>query len=372
MNSKERIDAVVALETPDRVPVGPLIDHFAATYTGITYGTLMRDGDKRIAAVLKTMADLGPWDISFVAELASGPLMRIGLPPRLKQPGIELDENEIHQFEESELLIPDDYDYLVKKGFIRFNMRFTRRKYPKYRGLSVPWITMRSTIELRKHRKLIEKAGAQMACGALMTSLFDYFSMGRGIPAISMDIFDRPDKIKSASRVWAKQFTALSITGAKIVGCPRIFVGFSRSSPAFMSPRHFEEFVLPEVEYIINTIVDAGLTPLIHADTDWTKNFPLFRKFPKAKCILELDGHSDIFKAKEILGDHMCIMGDVPAYLLAFSTKDEVLDYCKRLIMEVGKGGGFILSSGCSIPAKAKPENVKAMAEAVEEWGWYK
>jgi len=48
-----------------------------------------------------------------------------------------------------------------------------------------------------------------------------------------------------------------------------------------------------------------------------------------------------------------------------------VLGYCRRLIREVGKGGGFILSSGCSIPATAKAENVKALAEAAEEWGRY-
>ncbi len=51
--------------------------------------------------------------------------------------------------------------------------------------------------------------------------------------------------------------------------------------------------------------------------------------------------------------------------------KDEVMAYCKRLIQEVGKGGGFILSSGCSIPANARPENVRALYEAAEEWGGY-
>ena len=55
MNSFDRIKAVINLELPDRVPVGPLLDHFAATYAGITNAELMLDADKRIAAVLKTM-----------------------------------------------------------------------------------------------------------------------------------------------------------------------------------------------------------------------------------------------------------------------------------------------------------------------------
>jgi len=35
------------------------------------------------------------------------------------------------------------------------------------------------------------------------------------------------------------------------------------------------------------------------------------------------------------------------------------------------KSGSFILSSGCSIPANAKAENVRALREAVEEYGRY-
>jgi uroporphyrinogen-III decarboxylase len=97
----------------------------------------------------------------------------------------------------------------------------------------------------------------------------------------------------------------------------------------------------------------------------------MFRRLPPRSCILELDGDTDIFAAKKVLGDHTCIMGDVPARLLAFGTKDEVMGHCRRLISQVGRGGGFILSSGCSIPANARTENVRALTEAVEEWGWY-
>jgi len=71
---------------------------------------------------------------------------------------------------------------------------------------------------------------------------------------------------------------------------------------------------------------------LLHCDTNWTRAFDLFKRLPPRSCILELDGDSDIFKAKEALGDHLCIMGDVPAYLLAFRSKDEALAYCRRLI----------------------------------------
>jgi uroporphyrinogen-III decarboxylase len=218
----------------------------------------------------------------------------------------------------------------------------------------------------------VRAAGAQPACGFLLPGpLFEYFSIGRSMAQMSLDLYDRPEKIKAAGKVWAPAFARLAIRFAKLVGVPRVFIGLSRSSPAMISPKFFEEFVWPELELMVNLIIDAGLTPLLHCDTDWTKNFPFFARLPAKKIILELDGASDIFQAKEILGKRMCLMGDVPAYLLAFGSKDRVLDYCRRLIQAVGLDGGFILSSGCSIPANAKAENVRALVEAVEEWGYY-
>lgn len=372
MNSKERIDAVVNLEVPDRVPVGPLLDHFAATYSGYTTAQIMQDGDKRIKAVLKTMKELGPWDITFAADTANAYVLKKGVPVRIQLPGKELPDNDIHQFEEIEFLEPEDYDFLIEKGFIKFFLDINKRLYPEEKLIKNFKDALVCLKDLRKHRKMIEASGSELACSFIIPGpVFEYFSLGRGLVKASLDIFDHPQKIKNAGKIWTKAFTRLAIMVTRIVGSKRIFIGMSRSSPSLISPKHFETFVLPELEYMVNKIVDAGLTPLLHLDTDWTKNFHFFKRFPKKKCILELDSFSNIFKAKDILGDHMCIMGDVPATLQAHGTKDEVLSYCKKLIREVGKGGGFILSSGCSIPFNAKPENVRAMREAVDKWGIY-
>jgi len=82
---------------------------------------------------------------------------------------------------------------------------------------------------------------------------------------------------------------------------------------------------------------------------------------------MELDSKTDIRKAKEILGDMMCILGDVPAELLAFGTYDEVYAHTTKLIDDIGPVG-YIVASGCDIPSNAKPENVKAMADAAHNY----
>lgn len=64
----------------------------------------------------------------------------------------------------------------------------------------------------------------------------------------------------------------------------------------------------------------------------------------------------------------MCIMGDVPAPLFELGEPEEVDECWRRLILEPGAGGGFILSAGCTIPIDAKPENVKAMLQSVHRY----
>jgi uroporphyrinogen-III decarboxylase len=113
----------------------------------------------------------------------------------------------------------------------------------------------------------------------------------------------------------------------------------------------------------VEQIVSAGLTPLLHFDANWTPMLTYLRELPARKCILAVDQETDLFKAKEVLGDHMCLMGNVSPQLLTLGTVDEVVAEARRLIDVVGKGGGFILSSGCEVPYNAKPENVAALVE---------
>ena len=146
-------------------------------------------------------------------------------------------------------------------------------------------------------------------------------------------------------------------------GVKRVFLGGTRTSSSFISPGQFEELALPEWEELVNYFIDKGVTPILHFDSDWTDFFPYLKNLPAGKCILNLDGTSDIFQAKEILGDRMCIVGDVPPALLTLGTPDEVHEYCTALIADIGPTG-FILQSGCDIPTEAKLENVQAMVAA--------
>ncbi len=371
MNSVERIEAVIALEMPDRVPVSPLLDHWAATYTGITNAELMADPEKRIQAVLKTATNFR-WDMTYIADTANAKLLRIGVPQLLRQPGIDLPATEIHQFEEKGFMRVEDYDLLLAEGLLAFLETLFARIYPEMSMESTLVDLADAILILCDHFRRVEEAGIVPAVGFISPGVaFEFFSFARGITEFFLDLHRRPEKIRAAAKIMREEFLALMLDAISKTGVRRIFFGCARSSPVFISPKHFEELVLPDLEFYVDALVQAGITPWFHCDTDWTDFLHYFQRFPHAKCVIELDGSTDIFKAKEILGDTIVIKGDVPATLTSVGTKDEVLAYCRHLIEKVGKGGGFILGSGCSLPANAKVENVLALTEAVEEWGWY-
>ena len=90
--------------------------------------------------------------------------------------------------------------------------------------------------------------------------------------------------------------------------------------------------------------------------------------FRREKAIYWFE-QGDLFKAKEILGDVVCLRDNVPPSLLNTGTPDDVDEYCKKLIQMVGRGGGFILDGAIGIPDEALLENVVAMAESVKKYG---
>ena len=63
-------------------------------------------------------------------------------------------------------------------------------------------------------------------------------------------------------------------------------------------------------------------------------------------------------------------MGNVPSSLLQVGTPQDVEDYCKKLIDEVGRDGGLIVAPRSSID-EANPENIMRMVDVTKEYGRY-
>jgi uroporphyrinogen-III decarboxylase len=78
----------------------------------------------------------------------------------------------------------------------------------------------------------------------------------------------------------------------------------------------------------------------------------------------------DIKRAKETVGKVACICGTLPNALLAFGTKEQVINETRRQLDILAPGGGFIMD--CSIMLdNAKHENMHAWRETTLKYGEY-
>jgi len=82
-------------------------------------------------------------------------------------------------------------------------------------------------------------------------------------------------------------------------------------------------------------------------------------------------GPMDLAEVKARYGTRVCIVGNVSVDLLGRGTPEEVRTEVRRCIAVAAAGGGYMISSSNSIPPYARPENVRAMADAIREFGAY-
>ena len=76
----------------------------------------------------------------------------------------------------------------------------------------------------------------------------------------------------------------------------------------------------------------------------------------------------DVSAAKRRYGDRLSFYGGISTQrTLPYGTPAQVREEVKRLLGEVGKDGGLIASPAHDIPADAKPENIAAMIEVLQQ-----
>ncbi|MGQ9476489.1 MAG: uroporphyrinogen decarboxylase family protein [Actinomycetota bacterium] len=375
MDSRERIETAIRLGKPDRVPVVPIIDFFSARYGGITQHEMLFDVKKADEALEKTLRELGSIDGQHLSYAGLSRIMQLFFPTPPVMPGVggEPPDGQF-QFVEKTVMGPEEYLQIEKRGPLRWvldKMKLSNPELGKPQGLLGAF--GKAFADIARIKRSVSRwrgkgVESLVAFNIVFTPL-EYISLFmRSFNEFSLDLFRRPEEVKQASRALMPFMKKQGSLMIRMSGIRRVFMGGTRTSASFLSPRQFEEFALPEWKEMCEFWTARGVTPILHFDSDWTAFFPYLKELPRGKCVLNLDGTSDVFAAKEQLGGHMCIMGDVPATLLKLGEPEEVDEYCRRLITELGSDGGFILSSGCTIPVDAKPENVRAMLASVHRY----
>lgn len=321
---------------------------------------------RQIKATHDTFDDLGGYDAQYVAGV-NWPIgsWRINSMSggRYIAPGQEgVPKDFCVQYHERESITVEDYDKIANLGWNRFCEEY----FPRTLGISLEQLDAAQKALLKVYVddvRVWKERGVAVMTGALAVSCEMILSLGRTLPKFTLDVHRYPEKVKAALEAMVPDIVQNCIADTKASGIPSVVVSLERGSGSYYNLKIYEELFFPPLKKMVDAFTAAGLITVLHFDTNWTLNMPYMRDLPKGKCICELDSTTDIWKAKEILKGHMCIMGDVSASLLSLGTPEQVVTYCKKLIDLIGKDGGFILSTGCECPPDAKLENVQAMID---------
>jgi len=266
----------------------------------------------------------------------------------------------------------EDYEYACQNGYMQLLLKLLPKLRPgipdvqaKFKDLMVA----RSSLNLSNMKRLRD-LGVPCLYGSGIESPFTLLSLMRSYEKFCLDVFRHPDIVSRTLEKFTEEIIEMSVEGCRFIGIPRAIICMHRECSSFFSLKQFEQFGLPEMEKFITAFSREGITTVFHCDGNWTPNLPYLAEFPKGKCFLELDNFTDIFKAKEIVGDRMCLAGNLMEHALTRDTPLKIEEYCKKLIDVVGKDGGLILRGEPS--PEAKPENLMTMINVAKTYGKYK
>jgi uroporphyrinogen-III decarboxylase len=354
-----RIKKAVALEKPDRVPVVLEYCAFAARVTNTPLHEFLLSLEKSVQTMIQAYQNIirGADAVNYGRFSPYG-LSNIWL-SKVKVPGVDLAVDMSYQVVEREMMGVEDYDRIIEDGWPAFYRGFLKEKILD----SVPPEFLPSNQSPVDVIQEWAKIGVPILQGGIVAPPFEFLCGGRSLNGFFMDLIDIPDKVEMAMDKMLPNISAPVCRQAEKQGYPAVWVGGWRGAPGLVSPEMWDRFFWPYFKRLVLEVVEFGLIPILHLDSNWNRELTRFRELPGRKVIMALDGHTDIFKAKEILGDHMCLMGDVPATMLSFDDPETVYEYSSRLIRELGPEG-FILQSGCDIPENGRLENVQAMVSA--------
>ena len=376
-------------EKPDKIPIRPFVAEFTAVYAGYTCQEVAHDYEKAFAAARKCAADFD-WDavVGNMVYVWTGLTQAIGL-KYYATPGIEISPDTGFQYleppPEKAFMQPEDYDQLIEDptGYL-FNVWLPRvSKYVSPMGEPTSFLNnlsfLRGGMAMlnyfnafgTQNERLRKESGTVSAIAGILKAPFDILADKlRGYVGLTMDLFERPEKVLAACEALMPHLTYVALSGADPEKNVPISIWMHRGCVPFITHEHFDRFYWPTLKPIIEEIWSKGHQVLFYAEGDWNAHLDSFAELPDQSIIFHVD-RADIFEVHRKLGHKFCISGGIPNFLLAYRTPDEVRAYCKKVIDGVARDGGYIMDASAIVQNDAKVENIKAMTDFTREYGVY-
>jgi len=148
---------------------------------------------------------------------------------------------------------------------------------------------------------------------------------------------------------------------------------YGKNGP-FMSPKHFQRFMMPYLRMIVDECHSHGVPYIEHLDGNTMLNAR------ELWVELGIDGYHaieptagmDIEQMKAQYGHHLTLLGNIDCgQILTFGTEDAIVEEVKHILQVAAPGGGYVFASSNSYHGHVPLENITTVVKAVKTFGSY-
>lgn len=351
MTDRERIEAMLRREKPDRVPNWPLAFGFCTLYTGGTIADAYNKPDVFLAAQRKTCHDFG-WVYYPLMSCPSTLASEFG--GDIKWPSGD--------FSQAPMITRSAVE-TVEEAW----------------NLKMPDVRRTGTVPIRlEYCKLSSQERLDNEPFNIMSWTGGIFTGAANIPGLEKMcrwMLKNPEVAHHLMRMTVDYYIELAQYWKDTFGIEGVlpFTGEPSAANQIISPKQFEQFAMPYIKEVCETLLAMGYKHILeHICGEQNLNLPYWAQIPFGDPGIISIGHEVKLETAAKYFPNDIIMGNLEPAIIQVRTPEEVYEATKKNI-EDGKKipQGYIFSTGCELPPIAPVDNVMAMTRAVNDFGWY-
>ena len=188
-----------------------------------------------------------------------------------------------------------------------------------------------------------------------------------------LDFAMRPGFVKDLMKIGTEYYCELFRLAAA-AGADVALLGddYSDKNGPMMSPRQFNELILPSDAAVVAAVKRAGMYCIKHTDGDIRKIMDALVA-TGVDCLgpLEPVPGMELRPILERYPGRIAVMGNISIDLLSRGCEDDVIRQTRLALATVSSIGPHILSSANTIASSVRPENFLAMVNTGKQFGKY-
>jgi uroporphyrinogen decarboxylase len=194
-----------------------------------------------------------------------------------------------------------------------------------------------------------------------------------GLENLLLDFGLRPEFVKDLLKIGTEYYRELYRLVAA-AGADLVLLGddYSDKNGPMMSPRQFNELILPCDAAVVAAAKGAGLYAIKHTDGDIRKIMDSLVG-TGVDCLgpLEPVPGMELRPILERYPGRIAVMGNISIDLLSRGSVEQVVAEVRRTLTAVSAHGPHIMSSANTITSSVRPENYLALVNTTRQFGRY-